>query len=62
MLLSNIYLIGILIGFASCRQICYDGYGCFIDTNPFGGTKQRPFAFLPDTPAKIGTTFTLFNR
>ena len=55
-------IISILIGFVYCKQICYDGYGCFIDTAPFGGSSQRPFAFLPADPAKIGTTFTLYNR
>jgi hypothetical protein len=44
------------------KQICYEGYGCFIDTFPFGGTAQRPLAFLPQSPDKINTTFTLYNR
>lgn len=60
--LNSVVLIGILVSVAYARQICYEGYGCFIDTVPFGGTLQRPLAFLPDTPAKIGATFTLYNR
>ena len=51
-----------LIGCVYSRQVCYDGYGCFIDTKPFGGVPQRPLAFLPESPEKIGTTFTLYNR
>jgi len=60
--LNSVVLIGILVSAAYARQICYEGYGCFIDTVPFGGTLQRPLAFLPDSPAKIGATFTLYNR
>ena len=44
------------------RDICYGDLGCFTDSNPFGGTLQRPIAFLPDTPEKIAVKFTLFNR
>ena len=50
------------IGCVYSRQVCYDGYGCFIDTKPFGGTVQRPLAFLPESPGKISTTFTLYSR
>jgi len=59
------YLCFIYIAYFGCvysRQICYDGYGCFVDTKPFGGTAQRPLAFLPESPEKIGTTFSLYNR
>ena len=44
------------------RDICYGDLGCFTDSSPFGGTLQRPIAFLPDTPEKIAVKFTLFNR
>ena len=60
--LKNLILVSIIIGFVYSKQICYDTYGCFIDTVPFGGTAQRPLSALPDIPAKIGTTFTLYNR
>ena len=52
----------LLFGLVSGRKICYDDYGCFIDTVPFGGTLQRPLSLLPDTPQRISTKFTLFNR
>ena len=57
-ILINIMMIGI----SHSKQICYDSYGCFIDTAPFGGTPQRPSTFLPDLPTKIETKFTLYNR
>lgn len=60
--LKSLFLIGTLISVVYCRQICYEGYGCFIDTIPFGGTLQRPLAFLPDTPTKIGVTYRIHNR
>jgi pancreatic triacylglycerol lipase len=61
-LLNLTFIINILICFVYGKQICYDGYGCFIDTTPFGGTVQRPFSFLPAEPNKIATSFTLYNR
>ena len=45
-----------------CREVCYDKYGCFSDTYPFGGTLPRPLAFLPADPSKINPQFRLFNR
>ncbi len=47
---------------SNCKEICYDDLGCFIDTQPFGGTIQRPLGKLPESPEKIATSFTLFNR
>ena len=44
------------------RDICYGDLGCFTDSSPFGGTLQRPIAFLPDTPEKIAVKFTLYNK
>ena len=62
----KIYLLFLclVIKLADCRDICFqhDDLGCFTDSKPFGGTLQRPLAFLPEMPEKIGTTFTLFNR
>ena len=46
----------------NCREICYGDLGCFTDVSPFGGTLQRPIAFLPDTPQKIAAKFTLYNK
>jgi hypothetical protein len=51
-----------LSALASSREICYGDYGCFIDTYPFGGSKQRPFSLLPDKPEKIDVRFKLFTR
>ena len=44
-------------------SVCYDGYGCFEITPPFGGTSVRPTGagILPESPTKIGTTFILFS-
>ena len=61
-ILKSTLIISLLICFVHSRKVCYGDYGCFIDTVPFGGTAQRPFAFLPAEPNKIGTTFTLYNR
>ncbi|CAF0737891.1 unnamed protein product [Brachionus calyciflorus] len=47
---------------ATCKEVCYDGLGCFVDSFPFSGTLQRPFALLPESPEKISVKFTLFNR
>lgn len=44
------------------RTVCYDGLGCFTDDHPFSWTIQRPIAFLPDTPEKVGTKFRLYTR
>jgi len=50
----------------NCRQVCYTeadyDYGCFTDEAPFGGTFQRPLAFLPDKPSRIASRFTLYNK
>ena len=61
-MIQTLCYIFILINVVRSREICYEGYGCFIDTMPFGGTYQRPLSVLPDTPQRIGTTFNLFNR
>ena len=60
-LIKKIFLLA-LLSLVYSREICYDGYGCFKDTTPFGGTLQRPFAFLPDTPQRVNTRFFLYKR
>lgn len=45
----------------ACSQVCYDDLGCFTNDYPFGGS-LRPISDLPDTPAKINTTFYLYTR
>jgi len=57
--ISCLYLTFLTI---NCREICYDKYGCFTDTNPFGGTLPRPIAALPEVPSKINPLFRLYNR
>jgi hypothetical protein len=54
----------VLIQIAFCRDVCYleANLGCFTDSKPFGGTPERPVAFLPEDPEKISTRFTLSNR
>ena len=61
-MIQTVCYIFILFNVVRSREICYDGYGCFVDTMPFGGTYQRPLSVLPDTPQRISTEFTLFNR
>lgn len=53
-----------IIKLAECRDICFqhEDLGCYTDTKPFGGTLQRPLAFLPEAPEKISTKFTLYNK
>ena len=45
-----------------CGEVCFENYGCFYDTYPWGGTYERPDSLFPNRPEEIGTTFTLFNR
>ncbi len=46
----------------SCGEVCYGLHGCYIDTPPFGGTPQRFFALLPQSPSKINTKYVLYNK
>jgi len=63
MFISILFLCVVLV---NGRQICYTeaeyDYGCFSDEAPFGGTYQRPVAFLPDKPSRISSRFTLYNK
>ncbi len=61
-MLFIVSIILISTGSALGRDICYGDLGCFADNNPFGGTLQRPFAFLPESPQKISVRFTLFSQ
>jgi pimeloyl-ACP methyl ester carboxylesterase len=62
MLVKAILPLFYFLTLAYTKDICYGDLGCFTDSYPFSGTLQRPFALLPDTPAKIAVKFTLFNR
>ena len=62
MLKKLIFTLFVSISLAYAKDICHGDLGCFTDSFPFSGTIQRPFALLPETPEKIGTKFTLFNR
>ena len=44
------------------HEVCYGELGCFTDSNPFGGVTARPIALLPNSPEKIATKFTLYNK
>ena len=44
------------------KEVCYEGYGCFDVNPPFGSTNIRPVGFLPESPLKISTFFTLYTR
>lgn len=65
-MINSCFLIFVLLNIVHGRNVCYKeagyDYGCFTDERPFGGTLQRPLAFLPDTPSRIQTRFTLSNR
>ena len=43
-------------------QVCYEGYGCFINTYPFWDLFNRPLALLPQSPSTIATKLVLFTR
>ena len=45
------------------KTICYDGYGCFSNEEPFYNPEVRPkiFNFLPQEPNKISTKYLLFT-
>lgn len=47
---------------ANGKKICYNDLGCFTNSYPFGDTLERPISDLPETPAKINTTFFLYTR
>ena len=34
------------------NKVCYDGYGCFEITPPFGITSIRPIGYLPESATK----------
>ncbi|KAI8494205.1 hypothetical protein Bbelb_279650 [Branchiostoma belcheri] len=42
-------------------EVCYGPLGCFSNARPFFSA-QRPLPLLPQSPAKVGTTFGLFTR
>lgn len=63
-MLSIVSIIFVLIAFVSGGEVCYTNLelGCFTNNRPFGGTFQRPLSLLPDSPTRIATKFTLFNK
>lgn len=44
------------------KEVCFEGFGCFSDEKPYGGTSQRPIGSLPQAPQEINTTFRLYTR
>jgi pimeloyl-ACP methyl ester carboxylesterase len=60
-MLTFFILVTSCIAASNAKEICYGDLGCFRDTFPFGGVKQRPLAFLPESPEKVGTKFRLYN-
>lgn len=52
MMKIGIFLLA-LISTVTCKELCYENYGCFADKNSFG---------LPDEPQKINTSFYLYTR
>lgn len=52
----------VILTYIACEKICYEGYGCFTNDYPFGGSKERPIGDLPEDPKKINTLFYLYNR
>jgi pimeloyl-ACP methyl ester carboxylesterase len=55
-------LVASLAAALNAKEVCYGDLGCFRDTYPFGDVKQRPLAFLPESPDKVGTKFRLYNH
>uniref|UniRef100_A0A8I3WJX0 Triacylglycerol lipase n=1 Tax=Callithrix jacchus TaxID=9483 RepID=A0A8I3WJX0_CALJA len=51
-----------LLGAAKGKEVCYEGLGCFSDTEPWAGTAIRPLKILPWSPEKIGTRFLLYTN
>ncbi|XP_076982249.1 inactive pancreatic lipase-related protein 1 [Tamandua tetradactyla] len=51
-----------LLGAARANEVCYEGLGCFSDTEPWAGTVIRPLKVLPWSPEKIGTRFLLYTN
>jgi pimeloyl-ACP methyl ester carboxylesterase len=46
----------------NAKKVCYGDLGCFTDDHPFHAPPQRAFSLLPESPEKIGTTFSLYTR
>ena len=62
-MLKLVLLLAVLsVATTQARDICLSDLGCFTDSYPFSGTLQRPMAFLPETPERVGTKFYLFNK
>ena len=61
MFFANLIYFFILINVTLGKRVCFAEFGCFHDLPPYGGTFQRPIGALPQHPAIINTTFTLFN-
>ena len=51
-----------IIPLSLALTVCYDGYGCFINTYPFWDLLTRQLSLLPQTPSHIATKFVLFTR
>jgi hypothetical protein len=59
---SPIILFLSLILSTYAKDVCYSDLGCFTDSYPFSSSLQRPLGWLPETPEKVGTKFSLFTR
>jgi hypothetical protein len=59
-MLLKFALIMLIARFFMCREICYDDFDCF--ESSFNLISEKPIFNLPESPAKINTTFLLFNR
>ncbi|XP_007518537.1 inactive pancreatic lipase-related protein 1 [Erinaceus europaeus] len=51
-----------LLGAAQGKEVCYEGLGCFSDSEPWAGTAIRPLKVLPWSPEKIDTRFLLYTN
>ena len=50
------------ISLTNANTACYGDLGCFSNAKPFCCVFERPIGVLPESPTKINTIFTLFNR
>lgn len=49
-----------LLAIIESREICYEDYGCF--QSSYNLFHEKPIVILPESPSKVNTTFTLYNK
>lgn len=48
--------------YVPAKEVCYERIGCFSDKPPWSGIPGRQLLGLPNSPASMNITFSLFTR